>query len=154
MHSTPCEDIPSAFGETKGRLLAGIGPCLRVYDMGLKKLLRKHENKALKATINQIYSVGDRIYASDVSESIRVLKYKPDENQLYVFADDVHKRYTNSFTLLDEDTIAAVDKFENLYVVRVPPGVEEDADDDPTANKQKWESGILNGASAKMDQIC
>ena len=52
--------------------------------------------------------------------------------------------------MLDEDTVAAVDKFENLYVIRVPPGVEEDADD-PTASRFKWENGLFNGASAKMD---
>jgi splicing factor 3B subunit 3 len=89
-----------------------------------------------------------------VSESVHVLKYKPDENQLYIFADDVLKRFTNSFCMLDEDTVAAVDKFENLYVIRVPPGVEEDAEDDPTASRFKWENGLFNGASAKMDQIC
>ena len=83
--------------------------------------------------------------------SANILKYKPDDNQLYIFADDVLKRYTNAFCLLDEDTIAAVDKFENLYVVRLPPGVEEDAEDDPTQSRFKWENGLFNGASAKMD---
>lgn len=45
VHSTPCEDIPLAFAEHQGRLLAGVGPILRVYELGLKKLLRKVENK-------------------------------------------------------------------------------------------------------------
>lgn len=94
-----------------------------------------------------------RIFAADVSESIHVLKYKPDENQLYIFADDVLKRFTNAFCLLDEDTVCGVDKFENMYVVRVPAGIEEDAEDDPTASKFKWESGMLNGAQSKMEQI-
>jgi splicing factor 3B subunit 3 len=96
----------------------------------------------------------NRVFVSDVSESVHVLKYKPDDNQLYIFADDVLKRYTNSFCLLDEDTVAGVDKFENLYVVRVPAGIEEDAEDDPTASKFKWESGALNGAQSKMESIC
>ena len=102
----------------------------------------------------QLQTFNDRIFAADVSESIHVLKYKPDENQLYIFADDVLKRYTTAFTILDEDTVAAVDKFENLFVIRVPAGVEEDAEDDPTASRFKWENGLLNGASAKMDQVC
>ena len=45
IHSTPCEDIPLAFGEYRGRLIAGVGNILRVYEMGQKKLLRKVENK-------------------------------------------------------------------------------------------------------------
>jgi splicing factor 3B subunit 3 len=54
VYSTPCEDIPGAFGEIKGKLLAGIGATLRVYDMGLKKLLRKHENKNLNSPVVSI----------------------------------------------------------------------------------------------------
>jgi splicing factor 3B subunit 3 len=70
---------------------------------------------------------------------------------MYIFADDICKRYTTSFITLDEDTIAGVDKFENFYVVRVPAGVEEDAEDDPTATRFKWENGMLNGAGSKLD---
>lgn len=80
VYSTPCEDIPSAFGEIKGKLLAGIGSTLRVYDMGIKKLLRKHENKSLKQLIVAIRSSGDRIFAADASESVHVLKYRPEDN--------------------------------------------------------------------------
>jgi splicing factor 3B subunit 3 len=34
VHSTPCENIPGAFAELNGKLLAGVGPILRVYDLG------------------------------------------------------------------------------------------------------------------------
>lgn len=34
-----------AFNEYKGRLIAGVGSILRVYELGQKKLLRKVENK-------------------------------------------------------------------------------------------------------------
>ena len=34
LHSTPCEDIPSAFGEFRGRLVCGVGHILRVYELG------------------------------------------------------------------------------------------------------------------------
>jgi splicing factor 3B subunit 3 len=56
--------------------------------------------------------------------------------------------------MLDNDTIAGVDKFENLFVNRLPSGCEDDAEDDPTATKFKWENGYLNGAAFKMDTIC
>jgi splicing factor 3B subunit 3 len=54
IHSTPCEDIPLAFGEYRGRLIAGVGNILRVYELGLKKLLRKVENKNFQAPIINI----------------------------------------------------------------------------------------------------
>ena len=41
LHRTHCEDIPNAFSECAGKLIAGVGNILRVYDLGLKKLLRK-----------------------------------------------------------------------------------------------------------------
>ena len=41
LHSTPCEDIPNAFNEFRGRLICGIGHILRIYELGKLKLLRK-----------------------------------------------------------------------------------------------------------------
>jgi len=154
LHRTHCEDIPNAFNECAGKLIAGVGNILRVYDLGLKKLLRKQENKNF---VSQIASIqveeGGRIFAADISESIHVLKYKAEDAQLYIFADDVLKRMTTSFCMLDQDTVAGVDKFENIYVNRMPAGCEDDAEDDPTATKFKWENGYLNGAAFKMESI-
>jgi splicing factor 3B subunit 3 len=45
----------------------------------------------------------------------------------------------------------AGDKFENVFVLRLPPNCEEDAEDDPTSTKMKWESGYLNGAAFKLE---
>ena len=151
LHSTPCEDIPLAFNEYQGRLIVGIGTTLRVYEMGKKKLLRKCENRNFKSNIISIKVSEGRIIAGDISESVRVLKYKPEEAQLYIFADDVLNRWLTSFTMLDNDTLAGVDKFENFFVCRLPPGCEDDAEDDPTATKFKWENGYLNGAAFKME---
>lgn len=154
LHSTPCEDIPSAFNEYRGRLVSGIGHILRIYELGMKKLLRKQENKNFASPVISIkVEESGRIFAADVSESIHVLKYKPEDAQLYIFADDVLKRWTTSFCLLDHDTVAGIDKFENLYINRLPTGCEDDAEDDPTASKFKWENGYLNGAAHKMDGI-
>ena len=40
-----------------------------------------------------------------------------------------------------------------MYVNRMPAGCEDDAEDDPTSTKYKWENGNLNGAAFKMDAI-
>lgn len=90
--------------------------------MGKKKLLRKCENRNFHSCVNKIKTDGSRIFASDQADSVHVLKYKPEECQLYIFADDVIPRWITDFTLLDYDTIVGSDKFENLFVLRLPPG--------------------------------
>ena len=67
LHSTPCEDIPSAFNEYRGRLITGVGSILRVYELGQKKLLRKQENKNFNSPVQGIQvEEGGRIFAADV----------------------------------------------------------------------------------------
>lgn len=90
---------------------------------------------------------------ADVSESIHVLKFKPEHGQLYIFADDVLNRWVTNFCMLDEDTVAGVDKFENFFVNRLPVGCEDVAEDDPTATKFNFENGYLNGAAFKLDKV-
>lgn len=85
---------------------------------------------------------------------MHVLKYKPEDIQLYIFADDPLNRWLTSFTLLDSDTIVGTDKFETIFVNRLPAGCEDDAEDDPTATKFKWENGFLNGAACKFEEVC
>lgn len=45
IHKTPVEEVPYALIGFHGRLLAGIGKTLRIYDVGRKKMLRKCESK-------------------------------------------------------------------------------------------------------------
>jgi splicing factor 3B subunit 3 len=45
LHKTETDDVPLAVMAFQGRLVAGVGKALRIYDMGKKKLLRKVENK-------------------------------------------------------------------------------------------------------------
>lgn len=78
IHRTPCEFIPGAFSELKGRLICGIGNILRVYEMGQKKLLRKQDNRNFKSNIVQIQCERNRIFVGDVQESIHVLRFKPE----------------------------------------------------------------------------
>ena len=43
VHKTAVGGIPGALAGFKGRLLVGVGPIVRLYDLGKKKLLRKSE---------------------------------------------------------------------------------------------------------------
>lgn len=58
VHRTPVDEVPMALCPYNGRLLAGVGRMLRLYDMGKKKLLRKCENKVM-VFVNTYYMFND-----------------------------------------------------------------------------------------------
>lgn len=142
-----------AFAEFGGRLVAGIGSLVRLYEIGKKKLLKKCETKKISSVVTGLNVAGQRIFVSTMNESFNVLRYKPNENQLYLFADDAMTRWLTTATLLDYDTIAGSDKFENFFVYRLPTGCDEESEEDPMGTKYKWEMGFLQGAAYKMDLI-
>ncbi|KAK9701922.1 Mono-functional DNA-alkylating methyl methanesulfonate N-term [Popillia japonica] len=153
VHRTPIDEVPYALCSYNGRLLAGVGRILRMYDLGKKKLLRKCENKHIPNLIVDIQAMGKRIYVSDVQESIYMIRYKRAENQLIIFADDTHPRWITCTSVLDYDTVATADKYGNIAIVRLPPNSSDDVDEDPTGNKALWDRGLLNGASQKADNV-
>jgi splicing factor 3B subunit 3 len=73
VHRTIVEDLPLAFCEFQGRLLAGIGNLVRIYDLGKKKMLKKCENKSLTGVVNGISTTGQRIFVNTMSDSTHVL---------------------------------------------------------------------------------
>lgn len=153
LHRTEMDDIPGALCGFQGRLVAGVGKILRIYDLGKKKLLRKCENKHIPNQIVNIQSMGQRLYVSDVQESIYFVRYKRAENQIIIFADDTHPRWITATALLDYDTIATGDKFGNISILRLPHSVTDDVDEDPTGTKSLWDRGLLSGASQKAENI-
>lgn len=62
--------------------------------------------------------MGCRIYVSDVQESVYMVRYKRNENQLIIFADDTQPRYITAMEILDYNTVATADKCGNISVVR------------------------------------
>ena len=60
-------------------------------------------------------------------ESVHYFKYKPGENVLYEYADDIAPRHLTATLPLDYDTVAAADKFGNIFVTRLPPDVSSQA---------------------------
>ncbi|XP_020576179.1 LOW QUALITY PROTEIN: splicing factor 3B subunit 3-like [Phalaenopsis equestris] len=153
LHKTQVEGVPLALCQFQGRLLAGIGSVLRLYDLGKRRLLRKCENKLFPNTINSIHTYRDRIYVGDLQESFHYCKYRRDENQLYIFADDSVPRWLTASHHVDFDTMAGADKFGNIYFVRLPQDVSDEIEEDPTGGKIKWEQGKLNGAPNKVEEI-
>ncbi|CAH1955904.1 unnamed protein product [Acanthoscelides obtectus] len=64
VHRTVVDEVPNALCAYNGRLLAGVGKMLRLYDLGKKKLLRKCENKVrhLKNTVFFSFFTVPRFY--------------------------------------------------------------------------------------------
>ncbi len=69
--------------------------------------------------ITNIWTLGNRIVVSDVQESFNFVKYKRQENQLIIFADDTVPRWLTCGTMLDYNTMAGADKFGNVCIVSV-----------------------------------
>ncbi|KAL0313864.1 UNVERIFIED_CONTAM: Spliceosome-associated protein A [Sesamum angustifolium] len=76
-----------------------------------------------------------------VLQSFHYCKYRRDENQLYIFADDTVPRWLTAAQHIDFDTMAGADKFGNVYFVRLPQDVSDEIEEDPTGGKIKWEQG-------------
>lgn len=153
VHVTPVEDAPTALCPFQGRLLAGIGKCVRLYDLGRKKLLRKCENKYIPNMVVTLQAMGSRVLVGDVQESFFFLRYKRHENQLVIFADDSAPRWVTASCILDYDTVAGADKFGNVSIIRLPPSISDEVDEDPTGVKALWDRGWLGGSSQKAEVI-
>ncbi|KAN0060282.1 pre-mRNA-splicing factor rse1 [Thecaphora frezii] len=149
MHKTEVEDVPLALRPFQGRLLAGVGKALRIYDLGKKKLLRKCENRGFPTTIVQLDAQGSRIVVADMQESIMFVAYKSLENRLVVFADDVMPKFVTCAAMLDYETVVAGDRFGNVFVLRLDGSTSRAVDEDPTGLTIVHEKPVLNGAPHK-----
>ncbi|PWN89573.1 hypothetical protein FA10DRAFT_147967 [Acaromyces ingoldii] len=150
VHKTPVDDVALVLESFQGRLLAGVGKSLRIYDLGKKKLLRKSENKSFSnSVIVSLRTQGSRIIVGDMQDSVFFCAYKPRENRFVVFAEDVMPRYTTATTMLDYETVCVGDRFGNVAIVRQPDAhLTEMVDEDPSGQSIVSEKPFLQGASA------
>ncbi len=152
LQRTSLDAAPSAIAHFKGgRLLLGCGRALRLYDLGKKKLLRKCEHADFPNCIVTLASAGERIYVGDMQESVHFVRYKPEDNAFYVFADDTAPRWTTGTVPLDYDTVAGADKFGNVFVCRLPADASEEVEDDPAGGRVHSGAGVLSGAPHKLE---
>eukprot|EP01124_Arcella_intermedia_P030027 TRINITY_DN6478_c0_g1_i1.p1 TRINITY_DN6478_c0_g1~~TRINITY_DN6478_c0_g1_i1.p1 ORF type:complete len:1199 (-),score=275.88 TRINITY_DN6478_c0_g1_i1:1875-5471(-) len=153
VHKTPVQDVPGAICEYNGRLLVGVGPVMRIYDLGKKKLLRKCESKKLPNFIVSIWLSEDKIIIGDIQHSYHFARYNRPDNIIYIFADDFIPRWLTSGCLLDPTTIAAGDKFGNIFVLRLPDKVNQQLEEDPTGGDVQWNTKDIVGAPHKLDML-
>ncbi|KAI4210835.1 MAG: hypothetical protein LQ351_006330 [Letrouitia transgressa] len=151
IHKTRLETPPTALLGFQGRLLAGIGKELRIYDLGLKQMLRKCQAHVAPNLIVGLQTQGSRIIVSDVQESVVYVVYKYQDNRLIPFADDAVARWTTSTAMVDYETTAGGDKFGNLWLLRCPPKASEEADEDGAGAHLIHERQYLQGAPNRLE---
>ena len=143
LHKTPVDEVPLALSAYQGKLLAGVGKALRVYDLGKRKLLKKTETRTFPTSIRSINISHDRIFVGDMAEAFHVVKYKKEAKQLVKYAESSAPLYLTSCCVLDYNTVAAADKFGNLLLTRVPAHLNNVHLEDPSG-------GILRGKYGEL----
>lgn len=150
IHKTKVEQPPTALLAFQGRLLAGVGADLRIYDLGMKQMLRKCQARAGSNIITGLQTQGSRIIVSDVQESVTYCVYKYQENKLIPFVDDSIARWTTCATMVDYETVAGGDKFGNLWLLRCPAKASEEADEEGSGAHLLHERQYLSGAPNRL----
>ncbi|KAL4779714.1 CPSF A subunit region-domain-containing protein [Aspergillus varians] len=151
IHKTKVEEPPLALIGFQGRLVAGIGTLLRVYDLGMKQLLRKCQAIVVPKNIVGLQTQGSRIVVSDVRESLTYVVYKYQENVLIPFVDDAIPRWTTATTMVDYETTAGGDKFGNLWLLRCPKKISEEADEEGSGAHLIHDRGYLQGTPNRLE---
>ncbi|RDW71164.1 hypothetical protein BP6252_07727 [Coleophoma cylindrospora] len=150
IHKTKVEEPPMALLGFQGRLLAGVGRNLRIYDLGMRQLLRKAQSEVVPNLIVGLQTQGSRIVVSDVQESIVMVIYKFQDNKLIPFVDDTVARWTSCTTMVDYETVAGGDKFGNLWLLRCPSKASEEADEEGSGAHLLHERQYLQGAPHRL----
>ncbi len=153
LHRTKVDDGPVlALAHFHGRLLAGVGQTLRMYEMGKRQLLRKCELRGLPTMIKTLQGAGDRAYVGDLMESMQFVRYESSSNKLILVASDRVPRPITCQELLDMNTIAVGDKFGNVSVLRLPRGADARAVD-VSGTRALWDSS-RDDATPRLETLC
>ncbi|KAF4999590.1 hypothetical protein FGRMN_2338 [Fusarium graminum] len=151
IHKTKVEEPPMALVAFQGRLAAGIGKSLRIYDLGLKQLLRKAQVEAAPQLIVSLNTQGSRIVIGDLQQGVTMVVFDNEYEKLIPFIDDRIARWTTCTAMVDYESVVGGDKFGNLWIVRCPETASQEADDggNPLLNAREY----LQGASSRLDSV-
>ena len=153
IHKTKVEEPPQALLAFQGKLLAGIGKTLRIYDLGLKQLLRKAQAEVAPQLIVSLSAQGNRIVVGDVQQSVTYVAYKPATNKLLPFVDDTVARWTTCTTMVDYESVASGDKFGNMWIVRAPEKASQEADEESAGVHLTQTRNYLHGTPHRLSLV-
>ncbi|SOV25505.1 splicing factor 3B subunit 3,putative [Plasmodium sp. DRC-Itaito] len=92
---------------------------------------------------------GNRIFACDIRESVLIFFYDPNQNTLRLISDDIIPRWITCSEILDHHTIMAADKFDSVFILRVP---EEAKQDEYGITNKCWYGGEIMNSSTKKQK--
>ncbi|GJD11799.1 Splicing factor 3B subunit 3 [Galdieria sulphuraria] len=110
-------EIITTMASFQGHLLVAVGTSLRI---------------ATPHKITCIETCYDRIFLSDVQESVFLYRYSAADNLFLCIADDYLPKWCTTMCLLDYDTVAIGDKMGNISILRLPPEAGTFIEQDPT----------------------
>jgi len=151
IHKTKVEEPPLALVPFQGRLLAGIGKTLRIYDLGLRQLLRKAQAEVAPQLIVSLQTQGSRIVVGDVQQGVSYVVYKYESNKLLPFADDSINRYTTCTAMVDYESVSGGDKFGNVWILRCPEKASQESDEPGSEIHLAHAREYLHGTSNRLN---
>ncbi|KAK3997241.1 Pre-mRNA-splicing factor rse1 [Cladorrhinum sp. PSN332] len=151
IHKTKMEEPPMALIPFQGRVLAGIGKTLRIYDLGLKQLLRKSQAEVAPQLIVSLQTQGNRIVVGDVQQGVTYVVYKAESNKLLPFADDTINRWTTCLTMVDYESVAGGDKFGNIWILRATERASQESDEPGSEVQLVHARSYLHGAPSRLN---
>ena len=155
-HETEMSEPPLALLGFKGKLVAGVGRDLALYDCGMRSLLRKAQTiQCVTTRIVDLKTQGSRLIVSDQIESVTFVVHKDmvHPSRLIAFADDSVSRHTTCTEMVDYDTVVGGDRFGNLWLLRCPPKVSETSDESNDGQHLIQDKSYLGGAPNRLDTI-
>jgi splicing factor 3B subunit 3 len=154
IHKTKIEEPPLALLAFQGKLLAGIGKNLLVYDLGMRQMLRKSQAEVAPQQIISLNTQGNRIIVGDIQQGITYVVYKTATNKLIPFVDDPIARWTTCSTMVDYESVAGGDKFGNIFIVRSPQIASEEADEEQAGLHLINARDYLHGTPHRLSLMC
>lgn len=153
VHETKVDAPVCALTAFKGKLCVALGGQLRVYEMGKKQLLRKSStNLNILTRVNKLeYLEGGLFAAADANSSVVYLNFNSNSNHFEPLISDTASRAVTAFVCLDKRTVAAGDKFGNIFVSRVPLQVATQMSNNVLS---QFQDEFLNGPSFRLLKLC
>ncbi|KAF5554724.1 pre-mRNA-splicing factor rse-1 [Fusarium napiforme] len=151
IHKTKVEEPPMALVAFQGRLAAGIGKALRIYDLGLKQLLRKAHLEVAPQLVVSLSTKGNRIVIGDVQQGVTMVTFDHKHQKLVPLVDDTVARWTTCTAMIDSESVVGGDKFGNLWIVRCPENASQAADEG--VNRSTNAQDHLHRAPSRFDTV-
>ncbi|KAJ2055539.1 pre-mRNA-splicing factor rse1 [Coemansia sp. S146] len=151
VHVTPLDDVPQALLEFNGMLLVAAGRGLALFDMGIRRLLKKAQSAVAPHQISSLHRhpthPDNWLFVSDVQESVLLVAFNQMARAFHVIVDDSLPRHITSMRPLEDGfTVVAGDKFGSIFALRAPDAVVRSLDVDPTAARLLYEKPKRAGA--------